>query len=307
MAQNELNDKPDLFVLDDKGFSPDTYLKVCEFLDCNYSKIETLFPNVTKKTHLFHKYTFSFCESAGLYWHINSDTLPVVKIEDILKYMPDEDGGATDVYKEAVLKDHTVFDTNNKWVAIKLSDIPDDKQTHLIADNTNDYLDSVYDFVLPENNKTIIISTIDNDEIDWILKNKPNVSYFTKTDMDTNANTIATIIEPLLNNDNAMYVVKMLVKNKQLSSNIAMLHLDTTQDTETYLKALYRVSRRYEPKSHNLSFDQKLFIDALCVKGIKILGKKDAAKIVKRLKLLFPDELKLIKDTADEIAHKVQL
>ena len=165
----------------------------------------------------------------------------------------------------------------------------------------------MYDFVLPENNKTIIISTIDNDEIDWILKNKPNVSYFTKTDMDTNANTIATIIEPLLNNDNAMYVVKMLVKNKQLSSNIAMLHLDTTQDTETYLKALYRVSRRYEPKSHNLSFDQKLFIDALCVKGIKILGKKDAAKIVKRLKLLFPDELKLIKDTADEIAHKVQL
>lgn len=104
-----------------------------------------------------------------------------------------------------------------------------------------------------------------------------------------------------------MYVVKMLVKNKQLSSNVSLLHLDTTQDTETYLKALYRASRRYEPKSHNLSFDQKLFIDALCVKGIKILGKKDAAKIVKRLKLLFPDELKLIKDTADEIVHKVQL
>lgn len=307
LVHNELNDKPDLFVLDDKGFSPDTYLKVCEFLDYNYSKIETLFPNVTKKTHLFHKCTSSFCDSAGLYWHINSDTLPVVKIEDILKYMPDEDGSATDVYKEAVLKDHTVFDTNNKWVAIKLSDIPDDKQTHLIADNTNDYLDSVYDFVLPENNKTIIISTIDNDEIDWILKNKPNVSYFTKTDMDTHASTIATIIEPLLNNDNAMYVVKMLVKNKQLSNNISLLHLDTTQDTETYLKALYRVSRRYEPKSHNLSFDQKLFIDALCVKGIKILSKKDAAKIVKRLKLLFPDELKLIKDTADEIAHKVHL
>jgi len=307
LVQNELNDKPDLFVLDDKGFSPDTYLKICEFLDYNYSKIETLFPNVTKKTHLFAKYTFSFCDSAGLYWHINSDTLPVVKIEDILKYMPDEDGGATDVYKEALLKDHTVFDTNNKWVAIKLSDIPDDKQTHLIADTTNDYLDSVYDFVLPENNKTIIISTIDNDEIDWILKNKPNVSYFTKADMDSRANTINTIIEPLLNDDNAMYVVKMLTKNKQLSSNISLLHLDTTQDTETYLQALYRVSRRYEPKSHNLSFDQKLFIDALCVKGIKILGKKDAAKIVKRLKLLFPDELKLIKDTADEIVHKVQL
>lgn len=125
--------------------------------------------------------------------------------------------------------------------------------------------------------------------------------------MITRANTIATIIEPLLNNDNAMYVVKMLVKNKQLSSNISMLHLDTTQDTETYIKALYRASRRYEPKSHNLSFDQKLFIDALGVKGIKILGKKDATKIVKRLKLLFPDELKLIKDTADEIVHKVQL
>lgn len=125
--------------------------------------------------------------------------------------------------------------------------------------------------------------------------------------MDTHASTIATIIEPLLNNNNAMYVVKMLVKNKQLSSNIAMLHLDTTQDTEAYIKALYRTSRRYEPKSHNLSFDQKLFIDALCVKGIKILGKKDAAKIVKRLKLLFPDELKLIKDCADEITQKVKL
>lgn len=165
----------------------------------------------------------------------------------------------------------------------------------------------MYDFVLPENNKTIIISTIDNDEIDWILKNKPNISYFTKADMDSRANTVSTIIRPLLDNDNAMYVVKMLVKNKQLSSNISLLHLDTTQDTEVYIKALYRASRRYEPKSHNLSFDQKLFIDALCVKGIKILGKKDAAKIVKRLKLLFPDELKLIKDTADEIVHKVQL
>ena len=118
---------------------------------------------------------------------------------------------------------------------------------------------------------------------------------------------VATIIEPLLNNDNATYVVKMLVKNKQLSRNISMLHLDTTQDTETYLKALYRASRRYEPKSHTLSFDQKLFIDAIRAKGDKILGKKDATKIVKRLKLLFPDELKLIKDTADEIVHKVQL
>ena len=130
----DANVETDLFALDDKGFSPDTYLKVYEFLDYNYSKIETLFPNVTKKTHL-------------------------------------------------------------------------------IADNTNDYLDSVYDFVLPENNKTIIISTIDNDEIDWILKNKPNVSYFTKADMDTRAKTINTIIEPLLNNDNTRYVVKMLIKD----------------------------------------------------------------------------------------------
>lgn len=53
--------------------------------------------------------------------------------------------------------------------------------------------------------------------------------------------------------------------------------------------------------------DSNEFIGGLCVKGIKILGKKDAAKIVKRLKLLFTNELKLIKDTADEIVHKVQL
>lgn len=307
LVQNELNDQPDLFVLDDKGFSPDTYLKVCEFLDYNYSKIETLFPNVTKKTNLFHKYTFSFCDSAGLYWHINSDTLPVVKIEDILKYMPDEDGSATDVYKEAVLKDHTVFDKNNKWVAIKLSDIPDDKQTHLIADNTNDYLDSVYDFVLPENNKTIIISTIDNDEIDWILKNKPNISYFTKNEMDAYATTISDTIKPLRDNDNVAYLIKMFNINKQLANNIAMLNLDTKQDTEAYLKALYRTSRRCDPKTHNLSFDQKLFLAALVSNDKHLISKKDAAKIVKRLKLLFTNELKLIKETADEIVHKVQL
>ena len=104
-----------------------------------------------------------------------------------------------------------------------------------------------------------------------------------------------------------MYVVHMLTKNKQLSNNIALLHLNTTQDTKAYIKALYNASRKYKPTSHNLSFDQKLFIDAIRAKGDKILGKKDAAKIVKRLKLLFPDELKLIKDTADEIVHKVQL
>lgn len=307
LVQNKLNDKPDFFVLDDKGFSPDTYLKICEFLDCNYSKIKTLFPNVTKKSHLFHKYTFSFCDSAGLYWHINSDTLPVVKIEDILKYMPDEDGSATDVYKKAVLKDHTVFDTNNKWIAIKLSDIPDDKQTHLIANNTNDYLDSVYDFVLPENNKIIIISTIDNDEIDWILKNKPNITYFSKSDMDAYAQNIRTIIEPVLVNDNAVYLLRTIIKNKQLSSNISMLNLDTKQDTEAYLTALHKATRRVEPKTHNLSFDQKVFLAALVSRDRKFLSKKDAKKIIKRLKLLFPDELKLIKNCADEITQKVKL
>ena len=209
--------------------------------------------------------------------------------------------------KEAVLKDHTVFDTNNKWVAIKLSDIPDDKQTHLIADNTNDYLDSVYDFVLPENNKTIIISTIDNDEIDWILKNKPNISYFTKNEMGAYATTISDTIKPLLDNDNVAYLIKMFNINKQLANNIAMLNLDTKQDTEVYLKALYRTSRRCDPKTHNLSFDQKLFLAALVSNDKHLISKKDAAKIIKRLKLLFTNELKLIKDTADEIVHKVQL
>lgn len=226
----------------------------------------------------------------------------------IVKYMPNDDNNDQDISLNGILiKSHNVFDMNNKFDAVELQDIPDNADTHVINDNSNDYLDKVYDFVLPAHNNKFITCTNDNDEIDWILKNKPNISYFTKADMDSRANTVSTIVEPLLNSDNAMYVVKMLVKNKQLSNNISLLHLDTTQDTETYLKALYRASRRYEPKSHNLSFDQKLFIDALCVKGIKILGKKDAAKIVKRLKLLFPDELKLIKDTADEIAHKVQL
>lgn len=306
---NILNDTPDIFILDDKGYSDDTYENICGFLSQNFSKLKNIFPNVHyKRPRIFGNYWFSFCDSAGLYWHINSDTKPVIKIEDILKYMPNDDNGVKDVSLDDVLiKSHNVFDMNNKFAAVELQDLPDNADTHVINDNSNDYLDKVYDFVLPTHNNKFIACTNANDEIDWILKNKPNVSYFTKADMDTRANTIATIIGPLLNNDNAMYVVKMLVKNKQLSSNISMLHLDTTQDTETYIKALYRASRRYEPKSHNLSFDQKLFIDALGVKGIKILGKKDAAKIVKRLKLLFPDELKLIKDTADEIAHKVQL
>ena len=165
----------------------------------------------------------------------------------------------------------------------------------------------MYDFVLPENNKTIIISTIDNDEIDWILKNKPNVSYFTKNEMDAYATTISDTIKPLLDNDNVAYLIKMFNINKQLANNIAMLNLDTKQDTEVYLKALYRTSRRCDPKTHNLSFDQKLFLAALVSNDKHLISKKDAAKIIKRLKLLFPDELKLIKDAADEIVHKVQL
>lgn len=306
---NCLNNKSDLFILDNKGYSTNTYEDICVFLGAHAFTLKDEFPMVyLKSISVFGHYKISFCDSAGLYWHINSDTSQVVKIEDILKYLPDDTDNTPDTAPNRIeAKERIIFDMNNKFAAIELQNLPDNTDTHVINDSSNDYLDSVYDFVLPKNNKTIIISTIDNDEIDWILKNKPNVSYSTKTDMDSRANTVSTIIRPLLNNDNAMYVVKMLVKNKQLSSNISLLHLDTTQDTETYLKALYRVSRRYEPKSHNLSFDQKLFIDALCVKGIKILGKKDAAKIVKRLKLLFPDELKLIKDTADEIAQKVQL
>ena len=306
---NILNDTPDIFILDDKGYSDDTYKNICSLLNQNFSKLKNIFPNIHyKRPRILGKYWFSFCDSAGLYWHINSDTKPVLKIEDILKFIPtDDDDVQNDNLNDLMVKSHTVFDMNNKFDAVELQDLPDNADTHVINDNSNDCLDKVYDFVLPAHNKKFITCTNDNDEIDWILKNKPNVSYFTKADMDSRANTIATIIEPLLNNDNAMYVVKMLVKNKQLSSNISMLHLDTAQDTEAYLKTLYRASRQYEPKSHNLSFDQKLFIDALCVKGIKIIGKKDAAKIVKRLKLLFPDELKLIKDTADEIVHKVQL
>ena len=305
---NMLNDTPDIFILDDKGYSDATYENICDFLSRNFNKLKNIFPNVHyKHTRVFGNYWFSFCDSAGLYWHINSDTKPVIKIEDILKFVPTDDDVQSDNLNNLMVKSHNVFDMNNKFNAVELQDLPDNADTHVINDNSNDYLDKVYDFVLPIHNNKFIIYTNANDEIDWILKNKPKVSYFTKADMDTHASTIATIIEPLLNNDNAMHVVKMLVKNKQLSNNISLLHLDTTQDTETYIKALYRKSRQYEPKSHNLSFDQKLFIDALCVKGIKIIGKKDAAKIVKRLKLLFPDELKLIKNTADEIVHKVQL
>lgn len=78
----------------------------------------------------------------------------------------------------------------------------------------------------------------------------------------------------------------------------------TKRDSNEFIGG-FGIGSKSEPKSHNLSFGQKLFIDALGVKDIKILGKKDAAKIAKRLKLLFPDELKLIKDCADEITQKV--
>ena len=306
---NCLNNKSDLFILDNKGYSTNTYEDICAFLGAHAFTLKDEFPMVhLKSISVFGHYKVSFCDSTGLYWHINSDTSQVVKIEDILKYLPDDTDNTSDTAPNRIeVKERIIFDMNNKFAAIELQNLPDNTDTHVINDSSNDYLDLLYDFVLPAYNNKVIVSTQGNDELDWILQNKTNVSYFTKADMNLKKDTVAKIIEPLLNNDNAMYVVKMLVKNKQLSSDISMLHLDTTQDTETYLKALYRVSRRYEPKSHNLSFDQKLFIDALCTKGIKIIGKKDAAKIVKRLKLLFPDEIKLIKDTADEIAHKVQM
>lgn len=164
-----------------------------------------------------------------------------------------------------------------------------------------------YDFVLPKNNNNVIIATTYTDGIDWILKNKPNITYFSKSDMDAYAQDIRAIIEPVLANDNAVYLLRTIIKNKQLSSNISMLNLDTKQDTEAYLAALHKATRRVEPKTHNLSFDQKVFLAALVSRDRKFLSKKDAKKIIKRLKLLFPDELKLIKDTADEITHKVQL
>lgn len=86
---NILNDTPDIFILDDQGYSDDTYENICGFLSQNFDKLKTIFPNIHyKHPRIFGNYWFSFCDSAGLYWHINSDTNPVVKIEDILKYMP---------------------------------------------------------------------------------------------------------------------------------------------------------------------------------------------------------------------------
>lgn len=306
---NCLNNKSDLFILDNKGYSTNTYEDIYAFLGAHAFTLKDEFPMVyLKSISVFGNYKVSFCDSAGLYWHINSDTSQVVKIEDILKYLPDYTDNTPDTAPNRIeVKERIIFDMNNKFTAIELQNLPDNTDTHVINDSSNDYLDLLYDFVLPAYNNKVIVSTQDNDELDWILQNKTNVSYFTKADMNPKKDTVAKIIEPLLKNDNAMYVVHMLTKNKQLSNNIALLHLNTTQDTKAYIKALYNASRRYKPTSHNLSFDQKLFIDAIRAKGDKILGKKDAAKIVKRLKLLFPDELKLIKDTADEIVHKVQL
>lgn len=306
---NCLNNKSDLFILDNKRYSTNTYENICAFLGAHAFTLKDEFPMVyLKSISLFGHYKVSFCDSAGLYWHINSDTSQVVKIEDILKYLPDDTDNTPDTAPNRIeVKEQIIFDMNNKFAAIELQNLPDNTDTHVINDSSNDYLDLLYDFVLPAYNNKVIVFTQDNDELDWILQNKTNVSYFTKADMNHKKDNVAKIIEPLLKNDNAMYVVHMLTKNKQLSNNIALLHLNTTQDTKAYIKALYNASRKYKPTSHNLSFDQKLFIDAIRAKGDKILGKKDAAKIVKRLKLLFPDELKLIKDTADEIAHKVQL
>lgn len=306
---NCLNNKSDLFILDNKGYSTNTYEDIYVFLGAHAFTLKDEFPMVyLKSISVFGHYKVSFCDSAGLYWHINSDTSQVVKIEDILKYLPDDTDNTPDTAPNRIeVKERIIFDMNNKFAAIELQNLPDNTDTHVINDSSNDYLDLLYDFVLPAYNNKVIVSTQDNDELDWILQNKTNVSYFTKADMNPKKDTVAKIIEPLLKNDNAMYVVHMLTKNKQLSNNIALLHLNTTQDTKAYIKALYNASRKYKPTSHNLSFDQKLFIDAIRAKGDKILGKKDAAKIVKRLKLLFPDELKIIKDTADEIVHKVQL
>ena len=306
---NCLNNKSDLFILDNKGYSNNTYEDICVFLGAHAFTLKDEFPMVyLKSISVFGHYKISFCDSAGLYWHINSDTSQVVKIEDILKYLPDDTDNTPNTAPNRIeVKERIIFDMNNKFAAIELQNLPDNTDTHVINDSSNDYLDLLYDFVLPAYNNKVIVSTQDNDELDWILQNKTNVSYFTKADMNPKKDTVAKIIEPLLKNDNAMYVVHMLTKNKQLSNNIALLHLNTAQDTKAYIKALYNASRKYKPTSHNLSFDQKLFIDAIRAKGDKILGKKDAAKIVKRLKLLFPDELKLIKDTADEIVHKVQL
>lgn len=306
---NCLNNKSDLFILDNKGYSTNTYEDICVFLGAHAFTLKDEFPMVyLKSISVFGHYKVSFCDSAGLYWHINSDTSQVVKIEDILKYLPDDTDNTPDTAPNRIeVKERIIFDMNNKFAAIELQNLPDNTDTHVINDSSNDYLDLLYDFVLPAYNNKVIVSTQDNDELDWILQNKTNVSYFTKADMNPKKGTVAKIIEPLLKNDNAMYVVHMLTKNKQLSNNIALLHLNTTQDTKAYIKALYNASRKYKPTSHNLSFDQKLFLAALVSNDKHLISKKDAAKIVKRLKLLFPDELKLIKDTADEIAHKVQL
>lgn len=305
---NSLNDTPNVFILDDKGLSQDTYIKVCIFLDDNYNQIKMLFPHAIKMENLFGKYVFAFCDSAALYWHINSDTTSVIKIEDILRYMPDENNNENEAYNDALVQHSTVFDMNQQpWVALELIDIPDKQQTHIINSNTSNCLDDVYDFVLPKNNNNVIIATTYTDGIDWILKNKPNITYFSKSDMDAYAQYIHTIIEPVLVNDNAVYLLRTIIKNKQLSSNISMLNLDTKQDTEAYLAALHKATRRIEPKTHNLSFDQKVFLAALVSRDRKFLSKKDAKKIIKRLKLLFPDELKLIKDCADEITQKVKL
>ena len=147
---NILNDTPDIFILDDQGYSNDTYENIYGFLSQNLSKLKNIFPNIHyKRPRIFGNYWFSFCDSAGLYWHINSDTKPVIKIEDILKYMPNDDNDVKDVSLDDVLiKSHNVFDMNNKFAAVELQDLPDNADTHIINDNSNDYLDKVYDFFL---------------------------------------------------------------------------------------------------------------------------------------------------------------
>lgn len=115
---NILNDTPDIFILDDKGYSDVTYENICGFLNQNFAKLKNVFPNIHyKHPRIFGNYWFSFCDSAGLYWHINSDTKPVIKIEDILKFVPtDDDNVQNDNLNDLTVKNHNVFDMNNKFI-----------------------------------------------------------------------------------------------------------------------------------------------------------------------------------------------
>ena len=175
---NCLNNKSDLFILDNKGYSTNTYEDICVFLGAHAFTLKDEFPMVyLKSISVFGHYKISFCDSAGLYWHINSDTSQVVKIEDILKYLPDDTDNTPDTAPNRIeVKERIIFDMNNKFAAIELQNLPDNTDTHVINDSSNDYLDLLYDFVLPAYSNKVIVSTQDNDELDWILQNKTYVS-----------------------------------------------------------------------------------------------------------------------------------